>query len=231
MPHPNARIHASRDHRLVILLVALLITACAADAARAQDGEADPTTDQREWNYSSRGPARREAGSRDPGRSWWNEGPWHASIAAGPAWFGGDNISDSVGFVAEVKLARDLTDEVYALASYDLLTAKTEPDPDSFGSDESHVLHTLALGVGFRFEVTPEVELFLEPRAGILFGGDADAAPAGLLSGGIEVSVTEGIAIRFALTGLLTDSTLSTSGPDGELESGVMGTLGISFEF
>ena len=215
------------------VMAALFIASCGAFTARAQDpnDDAGSTTAQRDWSYSSRGPTRSEARASDPNRSAWDQGSWYASISAGPAWFGGDNMSNSTGFALEGRVARDLTDEVYLLASYTFALAESKPGPDSFGGDEHHDLHAFAFGVGFRFEVTPEVQFFVEPRAGVLFGSDADAAPVGMLSGGVEVSVTEGIAVRFTITGLVTDSTISRRGTDANVDSGVMGTFGVSFEF
>ena len=216
-------------HRLVLAAItALPLSSWGAVAARAQNTDADTTTSERAWAYPSRGPSRSQARAADPNRSWWDQGSWYASATAGPAWFGGDGLSRSADFAAEGRIARDLTDEVYLVGSYTFALAETKGDAAGLGGDETHDLHAFALGVGFRFEATPEVQFFIEPRVGVLFGSDADTAPVGMLSGGVEVSVTEGIAVRFAVTGLITDSSISREGAD---DSGVMGTLGIAFEF
>jgi len=218
---------------LVRLASLILFTSLGAAAARAQASGPDDgaTTSERNWAYSSRGPSRSQARASDPNRSWWDQGSWYASISAGPAWFDGDGLSGSADFAAEARVARELSDEVYLLGSYTFALVESDGASAGSGDDETHDLHVLALGVGFRFEATPEVQFFVEPRVGVLFGSDADAAPVGMLSGGVEVSVTEGIAVRFAITALVTDSDISREGQDAKVDSGVMGMLGVSFEF
>lgn len=220
--------------RRVALVFGLVVALCTATPAQVTgaDDESDTTTERR-WSYSSRGPGRNLARASDPSASWWETGPWYGGVSAGPAWFGGDGLADSTDFAAEARVARDLTDNIYLLGSYTFAIVESEGDAALGGSgdEERHDLHIFTLGVGFRADVTPEVKLFIEPRAGLLFGSDADAAPVGALTGGVDVSVTEGIALRFAVTGLLTDSAISRDGPDANLESGVYATLGVTFEF
>jgi hypothetical protein len=217
----------------VLTALGLALAAASGGATYAQESDSRPTTGEREWAYPSRGPSRAEARAANANRPGWDPYSWYASVSAGPAWFNGDGLSDSADFAAEGRLAHDLTDEVYLVGAYTFALTETEGDDGLGGStDEDTVdLHIFSFGVGFRLEATPEVHFFIEPRAGVLFGSDADAAPVGLLSGGVELAVTEGIAVRFAVTGLITDSDINTEGPDANLDSGVMGTLGIAFEF
>src|SRR5690242_6092268 len=98
------------------LLVAVVVVVAVSTFADAQDPDSSRTTTaERNWQYPSHGPTRAQAGAADPNRSTWDLYPWHASVTAGPAWFGGDNLSGSPAFVAEGRLAKDLTDEVYAV--------------------------------------------------------------------------------------------------------------------
>ena len=200
--------------------------------ARGQEGD-DATTTPRDWAYPSRGPGPGQGQHTDPNRSWWDTGSWYASVSAGPAWFGGDDMSDSVDFAVEGRVARDLSDEVYLVGSYTFAIAETQASdvPGASDDEEKHDLHILAAGFGVRFDLSRDAQLFIEPRAGVLFGSDSDAAPVGLLSGGVDLIVTEGIVVRFAVTGFVTDSDIDRNGPDANLETGVMGTLGIAFEF
>jgi hypothetical protein len=213
-----------------VTLTAVALASTIAGAAQAQDSDSTTTSD-RNWAYPSRGPSRSEARAPDPNRPGWDPYSWYASVSAGPAWFGGDRMSNSAGFAAEGRVAHDLTDEVYVLGAYTFALAETRVREELVADHDTHDLHVFSAGVGFRFDASPEVQFFLEPRVGVLFGGDADAAPVGILSGGVELSVTEGIAVRFAVTGLVTDSDINTSGFDANLNSGVIGTLGIAFEF
>jgi hypothetical protein len=229
--HP-ARAARRAHFRLALPLIAATLIASLAPAARGQDTkpDSDATTSQRDWAYSSRGPAR---GQSDPNKSWWDTGYWYGSVSAGPAWFGGSEMSDSVDFSIEGRIARDLSDDVYLVGSYTFALAETKPAdvPGASSEEEKHDLHMLAVGFGLRLEPAPDLQFFLEPRVGLLVGSDADAAPVGILSAGVELSVTEGIAVRFAVTGFVTDSDIERDGPDANLDSGVMGTLGISFAF
>jgi hypothetical protein len=215
---------------LLTAIVGVFVSS-SAGAARAQDSDSGATTAERNWEYPSRGPSRSEARAADPNRSGWDPYPWHWSVAAGPAWFNGDNLSDTPAFAVEARLAKDLTDEVYLVGSYDFALVESELGSNSFLSSEWHDVHALAFGVGFGFDLTPEVQFFVEPRAGVLFGSDADVAPVVLLSAGLEASVTEVIAVRFAITGLVTDTDINRDNADAHIDSGIMGTFGIAFEF
>jgi hypothetical protein len=211
------------------LLVATLVI-FVSTAARAQDPDSSPTTADRNWQYPSHGPTRSEAKAADPNRSTWDLYPWHASVSGGPAWFGGENLSGSPAFVAEGRLAKDLTDEAYVVAAYDFVLVESETEASSLSS-EWHDLHAFTFGAGFRLPLSQEVHFFFEPRGGVLFGSDADVAPVGMLSAGLEAMAAEGITVRFAITGLATGTDISRNGTDARVESGIIGTFGISFEF
>jgi len=212
------------------LLVATVVMVVSA-AARAQDPDASPTTADRNWQYPSHGPTRSEAKAADPNRSTWDLYPWHASITGGPAWFGGENLSGSPAFVAEGRLAKDLTDEAYIVAAYDFVLVESESENSGSSDTHWHDLDIFTLGAGFRLPLSPEVHFFFEPRGGVLFGSDADVAPVGMLSAGLEAIAAEGITVRFAITGLATGTDISRNGTDARVESGIIGTFGIAFEF
>ena len=192
----------------------------------AEPDAAPATTAQRQGTSDTRGPAR----TTDPGQSVVR--PWYFTATAGPAWFGGDDVSDATSFAGQVRLARDLSDEAYLVGSYLFAMPETETDTAGGGTDEdSHDLHAFTFGAGLRGDVTQEVQLFIEPRAGVLFGSDIDAAFAFTLAGGVDFRVTEGVAVRFEVTGLLTDAEIDTGGADANLESGFLASFGVSFEF
>ena len=143
----------------------------------------------------------------------------------------GDNLSGSPAFVAEGRLAKDLTDEAYIVAAYDFVLVESESQESGSTDTAWHDLDAFTFGAGFRLPVSPEVHFFFEPRGGVLFGSDADVAPVGMLSAGLEATAAEGITVRFAITGLATGTDISRNGTDARVESGIMGTFGIAFEF
>jgi hypothetical protein len=212
------------------MLTIFIAVSASTSAARAQDPDADATTAERTWQYPSRGPSRSEAKASDSSRPGWDPYPWHWSVAAGPAWFNGDNLADSPAFAVEARVAKDLTDEVYVVGSYNFAYVESNLGANSFLSSEWHDVNALAFGVGFRFDLSQKVQFFVEPRAGVMFGSDADAAPVGMLSAGLEAAVAEGIAVRFTITGLVTDSDINRRGSDAKNDSAIMGTFGVAFE-
>ena len=224
----------SRAAALVYAACACLLIAAAPVVTRAQETRPDDaTTSDRDWAYPTRGPTREQARSADPNRPLWQEGPWFGSVAAGLVWFDGDNLSGSADFAADLRLGFDLSNEASLVASYTFALAETEVPSSGGGSvdEETHDIHILALGVDLQADVTHELRLFIEPRVGVLFGSDADVAPVGMLSGGVALTVVEGTTLRLAVTGLVTDSDINTSGEDANLDTGVMATLGLAFEF
>jgi hypothetical protein len=161
-----------------------------------------------------------------------NDWPWEVSASAGAAWVGGDDLAGSLDMAAQLRLAKYLSDHVYLSGSYLFALTETEFEPLGGGPEETddHDLHVATVGVGFRFEVTPDVRLFVEPRIGVLFG-DADTAPAGGVAGGLELEVTEGIALRFEALGLVTDSSIDTDAGEADIDSVAAFTMGVVFEF
>lgn len=160
---------------------------------------------------------------------------WHFSAGAGLAFFSGDDaVSDDPGFAAELKVSRDLSGDLYVVGSYLLGFAESEfTDPvDGTEESDSHVLHVPTIGLGVRFEATPEIRFFLEPKLGALFGSDADAAPVGGATAGVDIELDPGIAVRVAFTGLATDTELEI---DDEEEADLNGiwslAVGLVFEF
>jgi hypothetical protein len=212
------------------------VTLVCGTAARAQDaGDPSTTNEQggRGWNYPSKGPTREQSRAAGGDEHWWEHGPWSVAASFGPAWFTGDGVSGNTDFAAEARLARDVSHDVYLLGSYSFLDVETKVDDPTTGSsrEQSHDLHAVCFGAGFRVDLTEEVQLFIEPKAGVLFGGDTDAAPVGMLSAGVEISATEGVWIRLAVTGLVTDANINTNHTHANLDSGVFATVGIAFEF
>jgi hypothetical protein len=218
--------------RFLAIVAAAAALTCGS-AVRAQAPDDTTTTNARDWNYPPQGPTRSQARAAGADEHWWENGPWSVAASFGPAWFAGDGISSTTDFAAEARLARDLSHDVYLLGSYTFLLAETKvTDPATGSSDEEdHDLHAISFGAGFRLDVTDEVQLFIEPKAGVLFGGDTDPAPVGMLSAGLEVLAAEGVRVRVAVTGLVTDADISTKGRDANLDSGVFGSVGIVFEF
>ena len=218
--------------RGLVAAFALLVTVIGQAPARGQEGETvtpdgdSRTTAGRQWSYDTRGPRH----ATGPGQSVVR--PWYFTASAGVGWFGGDDISDTPGFAGQLRLARDLSDEAYLVGSYLFALPETEVTTPGGGTDEDrHDLHAFTFGAGLRGDVTREAQLFIEPRVGVLFGSDIDAAFAFTLSGGVDFFVTEGVAVRFEVTGLLTDADIDTSGPTANLESGFIANFGVSFEF
>ena len=215
-----------------MFLAAAFLASSGPSSAVAQGADDGKTTAERDWAYPTKGPTREQARTPGPEAPWWQQGPWYAGVEAGIGWFDGDGLTNAPDFVAEGRIACDLADEFYLLGSYTFALAETEVETLAGDSEqEKHDIHVLAFGMGARFLASPEMQLFVEPRVGVLFGSDADVAPAGMLSAGIDLFATEGLAVRFAVTGMVTDSDINTDGEDANLRSGVMGTLGIVFEF
>jgi hypothetical protein len=160
--------------------------------------------------------------------------PWQVSGSVGVGYFTGDRaVRDNAGFTAELRVSHDLADSFYIVGSYLLGFARTEvTDPDDGSTDrDTAVLNVPTIGLGFRGEVTPGIHLFIEPRLGLLFGGDADTAPAGGAAAGVDIQLNPGIDVRVAFTGLLTDSDIDTSAGDAHL-SGIWSVgVGLVFEF
>lgn len=119
------------------------------------------------------------------------------------------------------------------MGSYALAFARTDvTDPLDGSSDrDTAVLNVPTVGIGLRAEVSPEIRLFVEPKLGALFGGDADAAPVGGASAGIDIALDPGIAIRVGFTGLLTDTSIETSAGDADLTGIWSVGIGLVFEF
>ena len=225
---PSDKPVCRRLFTLAILLAGVAFDGGVLGQEDAGAGDAG-TTSSRDWSYPPRGPDRGR-GDR-PGGQWWESGPWHASAGVGAGWFGGDDLSDSAAFAAQLRVGCDLSDEAYFVGSYLFASPETDGGAGD-AADESHDLHVLTLGVGLRADVTDGVRLFVEPRAGALFGSGVDAAPVGALTGGVDFFVAEGISIRLELTGLITDAEIDTGDAgSANLDSGVIGSFGISFEF
>ena len=161
-----------------------------------------------------------------------NEWPWEVSVSAGAAWVGGDDLSDSMDFAAQLRLGKQLSNEVYVAGSYLFAIAETQFESPLGGPDETedHDLHIASLGVGLRLEVTEEILFFVEPRIGVIFG-DADTGPVAGFAGGVELAVTEGVALRFEVLGLAADTSLDTAFGDADVDSVAAFTLGVTFEF
>lgn len=176
----------------------------------------------------------RRAAEWEPSREGAGGEPWHFGAAFGVAFFSGDSAVDGdAGFLAELRASRDLTEYIYFVGSYALAFARTDViDPLNGSSDrDTAVLHVPTVGIGFRAEVTPEIRLFVEPKIGALFGGDADAAPVGGATAGIDIELDPGIAIRVGFTGLLTDTSIETSAGDADLTGIWSIGIGLVFEF
>ena len=157
--------------------------------------------------------------------------PWHFSFGVGFAYYSGDDFDDT-GFAAEVKLARDLSSGFYVSGAYLLAFAETEvADPlDGSTSDETHVLNIPTLGVGFRAEFSPEINLFIEPRIGaVITGGDAGMAAGA--SAGVNIQLDPGISVHFTFTGLATDASVDTDAGDRDLNGLFAAGIGLVFQF
>jgi hypothetical protein len=212
----------------VCVLSALLFpTAAAADRGavglqrvRDDDDERVPTGARRaaEWEPSREGVAGR---------------PWEFSVSAGLAFFSGDDaFDDQPGFAIDLRAAHDLTGDFYVVGSYLLAFARTDVIDELDGSNDrdTKVLHVPTVGVGFRAEVTPEIQLFVEPKLGAVITSD-DVGPAGGASAGVDFEVDPGIAVRVGFTGLLTDSRVDTSAGDADLNGIWSVGVGLVFEF
>lgn len=159
---------------------------------------------------------------------------WHFSAGAGLAFFSGDDaVSDDPGFSVEVKASRDLTADLYVVGSYFVGFADSEfTDPfDGTEESDSHVLHVPTIGIGVRFEATPEIRFFLEPKLGALLSSDADAAPVGGATAGVDIELDPGLAVRVSFTGLVTDTELQTDAGDADLDGIWSVGVGLVFEF
>jgi hypothetical protein len=210
--------------RCPLLVLALLVAGAA--SARGQD------VYDRDDDYVPTGA--RRAANWHPTRQGIVGEPWQFSGTVGVAYFSGDRaVRDNAGFTAEARLSHDLAENFYLVGSYLLGFARTEvTDPDTGSADrDTVVLNVPTIGLGFRGEVTPEIHLFVEPRLGLLFGPDADTAPAGGASAGVDIQLQPGLDVRVAFTGLATDSELDTSAGDKHL-SGIWSVgVGLAFEF
>jgi hypothetical protein len=193
----------------------------AASRALAQDEDRVPTGVRRaaEWHPSPEG---------------LNSDSWFFSGSAGIALFSGsDAVDGQAGFAAELRAAREISGDFYVVGSYLLAVPRTEvTDPLSGSTDrESHALHALTIGLGYRAEITPEIHLFVEPRIGGLFGTDVDAAPIGGASAGIEIDLRPGLAVNVRFTGLFTDTQMDTRVGDVHLNGIWSVGVGLTFEF
>jgi hypothetical protein len=157
--------------------------------------------------------------------------PWDFSFGAGFAYYSGDDFDDT-GLALEVKLARDLSNGFYASAAYLLTFAETEvTDPlDGSTSDEDHVLNIPTLGVGFRAEFNPEINLFIEPRIGAVITSD-DAGIAAGASAGVNIQLQPGMSVHVTFTGLATDLAVETDAGDADLNGLFAAGIGLVFEF
>jgi hypothetical protein len=216
MTHPTYR-HVAPVPLLALL--ALLATAPRARAQTSDDPDRVPTGARRaaEWRPSP-------AGS-DPDS-------WFVSGTAGIGWFTGDDgIDGDPGFTLELRGAREITGDFYVVGSYLLAFAKTEVSLEGTSDRDTHVLHVPTIGLGYRAELSPEVHLFVEPRLGVLFGSDADAAPVGGAAAGVELEVRPGLLVNVRLTGLFTDASLDTAGLDQDLNGIFSVGVGLTWEF
>jgi hypothetical protein len=217
---------------------ALVLIVVGAAPARAggyltQDDAADGgarTTADRAWTYDTRGP--NQSAAEKPGTQWWETGPWFMVVSAGPAWFDGDDMANSVTFAGQVRVGRELSRSAYLFGSYLFALPETHITGPGGNSDfDSHDLHAVTFGGGVQAVLSPEFRLYLEPHLGVLFGSDIDAAPVGALTGGFALYATDYVAMRFEVTGLVTDATIDTSAGDAEIDTGVIVSFGVLFEF
>jgi hypothetical protein len=225
--------HRRRRIGLAALLGVVLTFAAGPARAAQDDRDEDAGFNGRGDSEGERVPtaARRAAewrGSSDPSGG----DAWHFAAGAGVAWFTGDDDVDSdPGFSAEVRVARDMTDDLYVVGSYLLTVPRTEtPDPDGGTDRDDYVLHVPTIGVGARLEAGPSVSLFVEPRIGAIFG-DADAGPVGGATAGAIIEIQPGLNLRVSFTGLFTDSTLDTPVGDADLNGIFNVGVGLVFEF
>ena len=156
---------------------------------------------------------------------------WFLSGDVGVALLTGDEaVEDEAGFTAELRIARELASDFYAVGSYLIGFARVE-DPSPFSDDEdTAVLHIPTLGIGWRPELTPEIHLLLEPRIGVIFG-DADTAPAGGGSIGVEIQLDPGIHFNARFTALFTGTDVDTPGEDADLNALWSAAVGMTWEF
>jgi hypothetical protein len=184
-----------------------------------RDGDRVPTAARRaaEWR-----------GSSDPSGG----DAWYFSAGAGVAWFSGDAAVDGdPGFSAQLRLAREMTGDLYVVGSYLVAVATTEtPDPNGGIDRGDHVLHVPTIGIGVRLEATPAVGIFIEPQVGAIFG-DADAGPVGGATAGVLFEIQPGLNLRVGFTGLFTDSTLDTPAGNADLNGIFSVGVGLVFEF
>jgi hypothetical protein len=175
----------------------------------------------------------RRAAEWDPSPEGVAGAPWEFSVSAGLAFFSGDDaFDDQPGFAAELRASHDLTGDFYVVGSYLLGFARTEVTDEDDGSldRDTHVLNVPTVGVGFRAELTPQIDLFVEPKLGAVITGD-DVGPAGGASAGIDIGLDAGICVRLGLTGLLTRTTVDTSAGDADLNGIWSVGVGLVFEF
>ena len=156
---------------------------------------------------------------------------WFLSGTVGMALFTGDEaVEDEAGFTAEFRVARELASDFYAVGSYLLGLASVEDPSPASDDEDTAVLHIPTLGIGWRPELTPEIHLLLEPRIGVLFG-DADTAPVGGGSVGVEIQLDPGILVNARFTALFTGTDVDTPGDDAELNALWSVGVGMTFEF
>lgn len=218
----------------MFVLIALgAVPARAAELAVQDDGAADGgsrTTADRAWTYDTRGPS--QSGAVKPGTQWWETGPWFVIVSAGPAWFDGDDLDNSVSFAAQVRVARELSRNAYIVGGYLFALPETDVTNASGASNhDRHDLHAVTIGAGMQGDVSPDFRLYVEPHIGVLFGSDIDAAAVGSVTAGVAFFATDQLAMRFEITGLVTDATIDTNAGDARIKAGIVGSFGISFEF
>jgi hypothetical protein len=157
-----------------------------------------------------------------------NDWPWEASVSLGAAWFGELATSNSPGLAAQLRVAKNISDEAYVSANY--LFALAEAETDTPNGQQDHDVHIATIGIGLRADVTNELAFFAEPRIGAIFG-DVEAGVAAGLAAGLELEVTEGILLRFEALGMGLDSSIDTGSGNSDLELVLAFTMGVVFEF
>jgi hypothetical protein len=155
------------------------------------------------------------------------------TAGVGIVWFSADDgVETDPGFNLNLRLTHDLAGDFYVVGSYTLASVETQFDSPLAGSSDTddHLLHVPTLGIGVRFDATPEISLFLEPKIGAIFGDDTDAGPVGGASTGVDIQIQPGMSVRFTFTGLVTDATIETNAGDADLDAMWAVSVGIGFE-
>ena len=207
----------SHSHRIAAAAITLFVTLATPRKSVAQEDGAPGRTPTG---------ARRAAEWR-PTREGLDSNPVYFSATVGLGFFSGDEAIDDVGFTAELHGSGEITGGLYFAGSYLLAFVQTE---GFFGEDDTHFLHAPTVGLGYRAEIMPEIHLFIEPRIGVLFGGE-DAAPIGGAAAGAEFQLNPGLLLHARFTGLLTDAEVDTGTFNADLDAIWSVGVGVTFEF